>query len=239
MATYVLVPGAGHGGWVYRRVAPLLRARGHDVYTPTLTGLGERSHLLGPDVDLDTHVEDIVNVLRFEDLGDVILAGHSYGGMVVTGVAGREPERIGHLVFLDAALPKNGESLLAHSPVIIGEAYRHVQVVNGAEVVLTSNEDTAGLHGVTDPGDLAWVLSKQTPHPWKTFSQPLRIDNEAAAGRIPRTNINCTPTIGVRPDENRHRLFEADRVWELDTGHCMMITEPEKTAELLLRLADL
>src|SRR5580698_7767995 len=98
MATYVLVPGAGHGGWVYRRVAPLLRAKGHDVYTPTLTGIGERSHLLGPDVDLEMHIEDILGVLRFEDLNEVILAGRSYGGMVVTGVADRAPERIGHLV---------------------------------------------------------------------------------------------------------------------------------------------
>src|SRR6185295_9033166 len=101
MRTYVLVHGGGHGGWCYQRVARLLRARGHEVYTPTLTGLGERAHLLSAAVDLDLHVTDVVNVLEYEDLRDVILVGHSYGGMVITGVADRATDRIGHIVFLD------------------------------------------------------------------------------------------------------------------------------------------
>src|SRR5580700_2534506 len=100
-ATYVLVHGGGHGGWCWQRVVPLLRAAGHEVYTPTLTGLGERSHLLRPDIDLDTHIADVVGVLRYEDLTDVILVGHSYGGMVITGVADRALARIGQLVYLD------------------------------------------------------------------------------------------------------------------------------------------
>src|SRR6516162_6725643 len=103
MATYVLVHGGGHGGWCYGRVARLLRAEGHDVYTPTLTGLGERAHLLDDRVDLHRHVEDVVAVLQFEDLRDVVLVGHSYGGMVITGVADRTADRVGRLVFLDAA----------------------------------------------------------------------------------------------------------------------------------------
>src|SRR3954468_17985304 len=112
MATYVLVHGGGHGGWCYQKVAALLRGAGHDVYTPTLTGLGERSHLVSPDVDLDMHIADVVAVLHYDDLRDVILVGHSYGGMVITGVADRAADRIGRLVFLDAANPRNGESLL-------------------------------------------------------------------------------------------------------------------------------
>ena len=103
MATYVLVHGGGHGGWCYQRVARILRAAGHDVYTPTLTGLGERSHLVSADVDLDLHIRDIVAVLHYEDLRDVILVGHSYGGMVITGVADRATDRVGRLVYLDAA----------------------------------------------------------------------------------------------------------------------------------------
>ena len=110
MATYVLVHGGGHGGWCYRRVARILRAAGHDVYTPTMTGLGERAHLVGSDVDLDLHIRDIAAVLHYEDLRDVILVGHSYGGMVITGVADRATGRIGRLVYLDAATPVNGQS---------------------------------------------------------------------------------------------------------------------------------
>src|SRR4051794_28909281 len=100
MRTYVLVHGGGHGGWCYQYVARILRSNGHEVYTPTMTGLGERSHLLSPAIDLDLQIEDIVKVLQFEDLRDVILVGHSYGGMVITGVADRATDRIGHLVYL-------------------------------------------------------------------------------------------------------------------------------------------
>ena len=108
MATYVLVHGAWHGGWCWNRVAPLLRAKGHDVYTPTLTGLGERVHLASPEVDLSTHVTDVVNVIEFEDLRNVILMGHSYGGQVITGVAGVIPQRIAQLAYLDAVVPNDG-----------------------------------------------------------------------------------------------------------------------------------
>src|SRR4051794_29851500 len=112
MATYVLVHGGGHGGWCYQRVARLLRADGHEVYAPTLTGLGERSNLLSPAIDLDLHVRDVTAVLHFEDLRDVILVGHSYGGMVITGAADRAADRVGRVVYLDAANPENGQSLL-------------------------------------------------------------------------------------------------------------------------------
>ena len=112
MATYVLVHGGGHGGWCYEKVARRLRAAGHEVYAPTLTGCGERSHLAVPAVDLDLHIRDVVQLLHFEDLRDVILVGHSYGGMVITGIADRAADRIGKLVYLDAANPTNGQSLV-------------------------------------------------------------------------------------------------------------------------------
>src|SRR5687768_12730141 len=112
MSTYVLVHGGGHGGWCYQRVARILRANGHEVYAPTLTGLGERSHLLSTDINLDTHIADVVAVLEFEDLRDVILVGHSYGGMVITGIADRASDRVGDVVYLDAANPVNGQSLV-------------------------------------------------------------------------------------------------------------------------------
>ena len=112
MATFVLVHGGWAGGWQWREVASLLRAAGHDVFTPTLTGLGERVHLASPDVGLDTHIQDILMVLEYEELRDVILVGYSYSGMVITGVAERAPERLAHLVYLDAYVPRELTSLL-------------------------------------------------------------------------------------------------------------------------------
>src|ERR671920_1676946 len=116
MTTFILIHGSMHGGWCWKRVAPLLRAVGHDVYTPTLTGLGERVHLAHPDVDLDTHIRDVLGVLKFEDLHDLVLVGHSYGTMVITGVADRVPERIGHLVYLDGAMASDGQAVLDFFP---------------------------------------------------------------------------------------------------------------------------
>jgi pimeloyl-ACP methyl ester carboxylesterase len=240
MATYVLVHGGGHGGWCYARLAPLLRAEGHDVHTPTLTGLGERSHLLGPDVDLDTHITDVVNVLHYEDLTDAILVGHSYGGMVITGAADRAPERVGQLVYLDGALPENGEALAAIAPAVVEAQQESGRVVEGVEVVLWPEPEGAGRrYGVTDPADLAWMQQRLTPHPWKSFTQPLRLADEAAVRRIPRTNINCVETLSRRPPGRQARAYDANRVWEIDTGHDLMITEPRAVADMLLRLADL
>ncbi len=236
MATYVLVHGGGHGGWCYQRVARILRDSGHDVYTPTLTGLGERSHLLSADVDLDMQIEDVVQVLKYEDLRDVILVGHSYGGMVITGVADRALDRIGWLVFLDASTPKDGESLVDRAPVI-SRAYEEVRTINGVEVVLGPESKSNVNLGVTDPEQNAWMTAKLTPHPWKCFSQPIRLAHEGAVRRLPRASINCTPTLKMKPPETRAEALDADRVWEIDTGHDLMITEPEATAAMLLELA--
>ena len=235
--TYVLVHGGGHGGWCYQPVARLLRAEGHDVHAPTLTGLGERSHLLTTDVDLSLHIADVVNVLYYEDLTTVILVGHSYGGMVITGVADRVPDRIGQLVYLDGAIPANGESLADMTPNIMQAAHAEAEVVNSVEVVLSPGPEAGRRYGVTDPTALAWMQDRLTPHPWKSFTEPLVLADEAAVKKIPRTNINCTETLGLRPPERATRAYEADRVWEIDTGHDLMITEPEAVAEMLLRLA--
>jgi pimeloyl-ACP methyl ester carboxylesterase len=237
MATYVLVHGGAHGGWCYGKLSPLLRAAGHDVYAPTLTGVGERAHLVGPEVDLDLHVTDLLNVLSYEDLRDVILVGHSYGGMVITGAADRAPDRIGHLVYLDGALPEDGESLAAMNPLAMEPAYAAARTVNGVELVLWPDPEADSYYGVTDPDDVAWMRTRLTPHPWRTFAQPLRLRDPDAVKRIPRTNINCTETLSRRPPERQRRAVDADNVWEIDTGHDLMITEPGRVAEMLLRLA--
>ena len=236
MATYVLVHGGGHGGWCYGRVARLLRAEGHDVYTPTLTGLGERAHLLDDRVDLHRHVEDVVAVLDFEDLHDVVLVGHSYGGMVITGAADRAARRVGRLVFLDAANPVNGQSLVDVSGPII-EAVRPMgRVVDGIELVLLPGPDAGLLYGVTDPGDLAWMADRLTGHPWKCFEQRLDLEHEEALWAIPQYHIVCTSTLATRDRRLMEQARAEGRLWDIDTGHDLMITEPEKTADALLQV---
>ena len=173
LATYVLVHGGAHGGWCYGRVAQVLRASGHDVHTPTMTGVGDRSHLLRPDIDLDFHIRDILAVLHYEDLRDVILVGHSYGGMVITGVADRAADRIGHIVYLDAAMPANGESLADIAAPLMDAARRDMRVVDGIELVLFPGTEPMPNYGVTKPDDIAWMTERLTPHPWKCFTQPL------------------------------------------------------------------
>jgi pimeloyl-ACP methyl ester carboxylesterase len=237
MATFVLVHGGSHGGWCYGRVKTLLEAEGHTVYAPSLTGLADRKHLLSPQIDLDTHIADIVNLLEYEDLTDVVLAGHSYGGMVITGVADRAPERIGRLVYLDAAHPTNGESLAENTPGLMAEAYAGMRVVDGVELVVFPDSPSMRHMGVEDPADYAWLISKITPHPWKTFSQKLVLRDEAAVRRIHKTSVNCTPVLAMRDPEQRRRTLDADLLVEIDTGHDLMITEPRKTADALLAAA--
>jgi len=239
VATYVLVHGGGHGGWCYQPVARLIRAEGHEVYAPTLTGLGERRHLLSSRVGLGTHITDVANVLHFEDLTSVILVGHSYGGMVITGVADRVPERVGQLVYLDGAIPEDGESLAEMTPEIMSAARAAGRTVDGVEVVLWPGPEAGRAYGVTDPGTLAWMQERLSPHPWASFAEPLRLADPAGVKKIPRTNINCTETLSRRPAHRAGRAHEADRVWDIDTGHDLMITEPAAVAAMLLRLADL
>jgi pimeloyl-ACP methyl ester carboxylesterase len=238
MATYVLVHGGGHGGWCYRKVVPLLRAAGHDVYTPTMTGVGERSHLVSRDVDLDLHVRDVTAVLHSEDLRDVILVGHSYGGMVITGVADRVPDRIGRLVYLDAANPVNGQSLVDVAGPVIEAVRPDGQVVDGVELVLLPSPDAGRLYGVTDPGDLAWMAERLTGHPWACFEQKLELTNEAALRAIPQYHLVCTSTLATRDPDLVERARAEGRLWDIDTGHDLMITEPEAVADVLLQVAS-
>jgi pimeloyl-ACP methyl ester carboxylesterase len=236
MATFVLVHGGAHGGWCYKPMAALLRAAGHEVYCPTLTGLGDRSHLLRPGIDLDTHITDVVQLLEHEDLSEVYLAGHSYGGMVITGVADRALERIGHLVFLDAAQPHSGEALAEIAYSQMGPAHALARVVDGIELILFGDPEATNLYGVTDPDMVAWMKPRLKPHPWACFTQKLRMEREDAVRRLPRTIINCKDTLGFRPPEFRHRALEGDHLFEIDTGHDLMLTEPRAVADMLLEV---
>jgi pimeloyl-ACP methyl ester carboxylesterase len=237
VATYVLVHGGGHGGWCYQKVARLLRAAGHDVYTPTLTGLGERSHLVGPHVDLDLHIRDVVAVLEFEDLRDVILVGHSYGGMVITGIADRAGDRVGKVVYLDAATPVDGQSLVDVAGPIIESTRPMGAVVDGVELVLLPAPGAAAFYGVTDPDDIAWMDERLTGHPWACFEQKLELQDEAAMRAIPSFHIVCTSTLPTRDPVLMRAACEAGRLWDIDTGHDLMVTEPEAVTKALLDVA--
>ncbi|PRD40689.1 alpha/beta hydrolase [Phyllobacterium phragmitis] len=238
MSIYVLVHGGCHGGWCWQRLARLLRSAGHEVYTPTLTGLGERRHLLSPETNLDTHIDDVVNVLVFEDLKDVILVGHSYSGGVITGVADRALSRVGHLVFLDATHPRNGEAHIDANPIVTDADHKTWRIVDGVELVNGPSLEFIEGMGITDPRDVEWMMERITPQPLKCNKQPLKLADEAAVRKIPCTNINASWSFTVRSPESARRARAGDRVWEIDSGHDLMITEPEALAEMLLRLAS-
>ena len=235
MATFVLVHGSMHGGWCWKRVAPRLRSTGHDVFTPTLSGLGERVHLAHPGIDLDTHIRDVLGVFEYEDLHDVVLVGHSYGTMVITGVADRLPGRIAHLVYLDGAMAGNGQAALDFFPAEARAAWQALVDAEGDGWLLPPPADLTQF-GITAEEDAAWVRSKLVPQPFQTFTQPLRLANTAGLGG-PKTFIACVeaPAAGWRDAMiERVRAEHGWRYWELATGHDAMITAPSQLADLLL-----
>ncbi|MBI4305578.1 MAG: alpha/beta fold hydrolase [Chloroflexi bacterium] len=236
MATFVLVHGAWHGGWCWAKVAPMLEQAGHQVYAPTLTGLGDRAHLLSKDVTLNTHIRDIVALLEYEDLMNVVLVGHSYAGMVIRGATEFAHRRIKKLVYLDAVLPMAGESVLgsngAESPHRI-EANLHGE---GWRIPKPKADASGAVLGVTDKQDLDWMVERLTDHPLATFEQPIKLwSSEAAA--LPGAYILCTG--------RRNEWFEgmAQRAramgyqyFEIPTGHDAMISAPRDLVAILLEI---
>lgn len=228
--TFVLVHGACHGGWCWSRVAPLLRAAGHDVFTPTLTGFGERAHLLGPDVGPATVVQDVVAVLEWEELTDVVLVGHSFGSLVALGVAQRVPERLARLVLLDGVLVEPGEPGFAGLPPEAGRE-RTAQAAGG----LTYPPPPAANFGVSEPDDLAWLERRLTPHPLRTYTEPFGLTAPLGNG-VPVTYICCTDP--AYPAVHSAHAIVRREGWEwreLATGHDAMISDPDATVAELLR----
>lgn len=238
MATFVLVHGGAHGGWCFQPLARILRDNGHDVYTPTLTGLGERAHLFRAGVDLDCHIDDIVAVLHYEDLRDAILVGHSYGGAVITGAADRAPDRVSHRVYLDTMEPKDGQSMMDIAGPFMAAAQLDTRIVEGVAMCLFPSDDTLPYYGVVDPDTQEWMRQRLTPHPVRCFEQPLRLTNTAVLQQIPQSHISTTTFMSLR-NVARLRQKADGRVWDIDTGHDLMITEPHKVAELLGRIVAL
>ena len=237
MATFVLVHGAWHGGWCWKRVEPLLRAAGHDVYTPTLTGLGERVHLASPETDLMTHIQDVVGVMEYEELQQVVLVGHSYGGIVIAGVADRLTSRVAHLVYFDALVPRDGEGELDLLPDHGAAMLERCRLSGDGWLVPPPGE--SALIAWAGSAELPWLTRRLTPQPLKTLQGRVRLTNPAAAG-IPATYISCEPGHGppggFKVESIRRAQAAGWRYRELATGHDAMVTIPRELADLFLEV---
>jgi len=231
--TFVLVHGAWHGGWCWRRIADRLQAQGHRVYRPTLTGLGERSHLMRAGVDLSTHIADIVNVFKFEQLADVVLCGHSYGGLVISGVAEQCAPAICSIVFLDAFLPDDGESMEAITAPAV-RATIHAAVQAGKLGVPPRSAAAFGVNAK----DQAWVDALCGPQPVACFTEKIKLSG--ARERIAKkTYIRARGYSNPAFDAAlaRVKANPAWRSYEVACGHDVMVDMPERLTEILLEVA--
>jgi pimeloyl-ACP methyl ester carboxylesterase len=234
--TFVLLHGAFHGGWCWVRVADALRTQGHRVFTPTQTGLGERRHLLSPAITLETFIADLVNMLAFEDLEDVVLVGHSFAGPVITGATDRVPERIRHLVYLDAGISEDGEAPFDRLPqAVVAERTRVALESSGG---LTIPPPPPLAFGVPDGPDAEWLARHLTPHPFATFTDRLRLANPPGNG-LPCTYICCTDPIYGPAEMSRQRVRgKPGWTWrEIPTGHDAMVTAPAALTRMLIEIA--
>jgi pimeloyl-ACP methyl ester carboxylesterase len=238
MPQFILIPGAWHGAWCWARVLPLLRAAGHVAHATTLTGVGDRAHLLSKEIRLDTHIRDVLNLIAHEELDDVVLVGHSYAGMVITGVAdvlARERRRVlRHLVYLDAVAPHPGESWSSHQPRETVAARVRAAAEGGGICIPTPDPKVWGLKGA----DYEWVRRRLTPQPFALYQEPLAFDG-ARVATLPRTYIDCVaPALDTLAAIRRRVRGEPGwRLVELAAGHDPMVSAPRELAQALLACA--
>lgn len=221
MATIVLAHGAWSAAWAWKKVRPLMAAAGHQFFTPTYTGLGERAHLASRSNDLETHIQDVLGVLTYEDLREVVLIGHSYGGMVATGVADRARGRIARLIYLDAFVPANGQALIDLVPP--GERQRLLDSVKSGDGWRVTPNPTPP---DTSQEDLQWIGKYRMPQSVRCFDQPLQLQAELT---LPRTYIHCTRYAEQKPFAqfaNRARKEAGWQVYDLDASHSPNVTAP-------------
>lgn len=241
MADIVLVHGAWHGGWCWRDVVPHLTRAGHRVHAVTLTGVGERAHLMTPAITLETHITDVINAIEAEEMQGIVLAVHSYGGMIGTAIADRLPGRLRHLVYVDAVLPEPGESWSSTHP----SATRAARLASAeASPDFSFPPPDPAIFGLSGPL-YEWVKRRQTPHPGHTYQSALDFDAHRVAA-VPRTFVDCTQPALATIDVSRRRVADPHfwdgawhggggaRVVQMKTGHDPMVTEPAELARILL-----
>ena len=232
MATFLVAHGAWSAGWAWKKMRPLLRARGHEIHTPTHTGLGERAHLASPGIDLETHIADILGVLQAEDLKKVILIGHSYGGMVATGVADRARDRIAKLVYIDAFAPRDGDSVFSLTPD------RRTAMIEAARKSGDGwKMPPSAMPSDTPEADQAWANPRRKPQSIRTFEQKLCLHHGELT--LPRHYIYCKR---CPPDDRFRQFYDRARRegWghdEIDASHNPHITAPEALAAILDRVS--
>lgn len=234
---YVLVHGAWHGGWCWRRVADILTAEGYRVFTPSLTGLGDRAHLFSKDISLQTHVDDIVSLIEAEELEDLVLVGHSYGGNVISGVADVLRDRVSHYIYLDAAVPTvmSAGGIWSWSdsstPEAREERLKGIREQGGGIALLPP---APGAFAVTEPADVAWVQRRLRPMPVQTYTGKIIFKNGGSNG-MKRTYIAC-----IKPPYEllvpTHEFVKSDKSWSfitIEAGHDCMVFAPQELALML------
>ena len=234
MATFVLVHGGWVGGWFWRRVGNALRDAGHYVVAPTLTGCGERKHLGTPETDLETHILDVVHAMEYEDVARVVLAGHGYGGMVVTGALDRASHRVYHAAYVDAFVPENGQSLADLRGAQAVEQYKQAAQADGWRIPMPFKAETMG---ITAEVDLRWMMHRFTPQPLRPFLTPLALHSPEPP-RVPRSFIRCKMNSPewVPPMEAKARAAKMT-MHEIDAPHYAPATHPKEIAALLMKMA--
>jgi pimeloyl-ACP methyl ester carboxylesterase len=231
----VLLHGGWQGGWSWKKLTPYLVAKGHSVHTPTLTGLGDRAHLAHPDINLETHIQDVLAFLEMEDLHDVVLVGHSYAGFVISGVAERAGERLHSLVYLDAFVPENGKRMTDY---MMPKERREAIIKAGQDSGFVNPIPLEAL-GVSSPDDLAWATPRLVPQPFATLDQPIHL-TPAAPNKWPRTYIACTnpPSSSTKQFADVIRGDPEWNFYELPTGHQAMVSSPLELAQILLEVSS-
>lgn len=242
--TFVLVHGAWHGGWCWTKVRTLLEEAGARVLAPTLSGLGERRHDAAPPPRLAHHVAEIAELLHYEDLRAVTLVGHSYAGMVITGAADRASERLSGLIYLDAAVPRDGQSMITQKP---GVSVEETEATRAALAALAPDGVWMGVLPLEGYGyvglsgeERAWIAERLTPHPLSTWTETLRLANGGGA-HLPRAYVHCMrPPLPMSSMPFHAALLKNDPTWryrEIASGHGAMLTAPAAVASTLLELA--